>query len=93
MFKHKFVLLVTLLCTLISFAQQDRKDRIIASYMIAFGQEPQQSEINYWMTGALSNQSVTKLVEKHRQNMKNNKEFFKVFSVTARYDNFNPTIL
>ena len=52
-------------------AQNPRKDRIIASYMVAFGRPPQTAEINYWLTDPLSNKTVGELVEKHRANMNN----------------------
>src|SRR5688572_27692489 len=67
----KLLFLSVALCTLMTtvYAQNPRKDRIIASYMVAFGRPPQTAEINYWLTDPLSNKTVTDLVEKHRANM------------------------
>lgn len=78
MLKYFFSLAFAML-TVSAMAQTEaqktaRKERIIASYMIAFGQVPQQGEIDYWMTDPLSNQTLKVLVEKHRQNMKGNKQ-------------------
>jgi hypothetical protein len=73
MCKKSFALLFAFFISIASFAQQDRKDRIITSYLIAFGHPPQQSEIDYWMTDPLSNKSLSELIEKHRQNMSTNK--------------------
>jgi len=72
---RKFVLSVAAVIALTTslFAQnsQERKERIQASYLIAFGSLPQQGELNYWMTDPLSLRSVNELVEQHRRNMKN----------------------
>lgn len=67
--KYFFLFVLICTCMVSSFAQEARKDRIIASYMLAFGRPPQQAEVNYWLTDPLSNKMVTDLVEKHRSNM------------------------
>ncbi len=74
MLKRPVLFLTLLLFTFHSFAQQERRDKIIASYMIAFGAVPQQSELNYWLTDPLSNKTVMDLVNKHRENMKSNQQ-------------------
>ena len=67
--KNLFLVLFTLCTALATFAQQTRTDRIVASYMIAFGRPPQTAEIAYWLTDPLSLKPVNDLVEKHRNNM------------------------
>ena len=70
MLKRKLFLILIALCSVVTtYAQQNRTDRIIASYMIAFGRPPQQAETSYWLTDPLSNKTVNDLVEKHRENM------------------------
>lgn len=64
-------MLALAVCTLAAQSQQDRKDRIIISYLIAFGDEPRKGELDYWMTDPLSLKNISALVEKHRANMKN----------------------
>lgn len=71
--KMLLAIFLGLFVTTTSIAQQDRKDRIIASYLVALGQPPVQAEIDYWMTDPLSNKTIVDLVEKHRQNMQDNK--------------------
>jgi hypothetical protein len=67
--KYLLLFLFASICVISTYAQNSRKDRIIASYMLAFGRPPQQAEINYWLTDPLSNQNLKVLVEKHRSNM------------------------
>lgn len=55
-----------------AMAQEERKDRIISSYLYAFGNLPAQSEIDYWMTDALSSKNVSELINAHKNNIKNN---------------------
>ena len=58
-------LLGILICsfTIKSFAQQDQ--RIHAAYMLAFGRDASQGEVNYWLTRG--NLSVSQLVDLHKQ--------------------------
>lgn len=67
--KTLLILLLALGTVAGTYAQQSRTDRIIASYMIAFGRPPQAAETSYWLTDPLSNKTVKDLVEKHRENM------------------------
>lgn len=70
MLKKKLLILLLTLCMVAgAYAQQSRTERIIASYMIAFGRPPQAAETSYWLTDPLSNKTVKDLVEKHRDNM------------------------
>lgn len=68
------VTLVSLSLFSVSYAQtsQERKERIQASYLIAFGVLPQQSELDYWMSDPLSLKTGNDLVEKHRSNIAGN---------------------
>ena len=50
---------------------EDRKDRITASYLIAFGVLPEQGEIDYWIKDPLSNKTVSDLVTEHTKNIGN----------------------
>lgn len=52
-------------------SQDDRKDRIMASYLVAFGILPETGEINYWMGDPLSNKTVNDLVNEHKKNIAN----------------------
>lgn len=70
MFRKNLLLTLFILCTAVAtYAQGSRTERIIASYMIAFGRPPQAAETQYWLTDPLSNKTVNDLVEKHRENM------------------------
>ncbi|HEY1112015.1 MAG TPA: hypothetical protein VGE66_00580 [Chitinophagaceae bacterium] len=70
MFRKNLLWILFTLCTaMTTFAQGSRSERVIASYMIAFGRPPQPAEINYWLTDPLSLKPVSDLVEKHRENM------------------------
>lgn len=51
--------------------QDERKDRIMASYLVAFGILPESAEINYWMTNPLSQKTVSDLVNEHTKNIAN----------------------
>jgi hypothetical protein len=73
--RKQFLLLVALLSLChASFAQSldERKDRIMASYLVAFGILPEQGEVNYWVTDPLSLKTVTDLVNKHKENIGSN---------------------
>lgn len=86
MWKRQLLILLALCFTLFSFGQQDRKDRITTSYLIAFGVEPEQREMDYWLTDPLSNKTIKDLVNKHKENMKNDKSL-KVKAISNSYLN------
>lgn len=72
---HRFMV-VAMLATMITttlFAQNDqqlKKERVITSYMIAFGRQPNSGELTYW-TGR-ENLSVEQLVNLHNQFLNSN---------------------
>jgi hypothetical protein len=70
-FSFLFVLLVLNTFILMAQSTEDRKDRITASYLLAFGELPNQSEIDYWIKDPLSLKTVTDLLNEHKKNILN----------------------
>lgn len=52
--------------------QEDKTDRIIASYLLAFGVLPEQGEIDYWMNSQAARQSVGHLYNEHKKSIQSN---------------------
>lgn len=86
MFRKNLLLILFTLCAAVAtYAQGSRNERIIASYMIAFGRPPQTAEVAYWLTDPLSLKPVNDLVEKHRENMNKVDRTLRLFAVKQSY--------
>jgi hypothetical protein len=53
-------------------ATEEKKDRVIASYLIAFGVLPEQGEIDYWINTSYASQPLSALLGEHKKNIANN---------------------
>ena len=62
---------VTAKATVMAQTNEDRKDRVIASYLLAFGELPKQAEIDYWTNDPLSLKTVNDLLNEHKKNIRN----------------------
>ena len=51
---------------------EEKKDRVIASYLIAFGVLPEQGEIDYWINTSYASQPLSALLGEHKKNITNN---------------------
>jgi hypothetical protein len=51
---------------------EERRDRVMSSYLVAFGILPQDNETNYWLNDPVSAKTVTDLVNEHKKNIANN---------------------
>ena len=67
-----FICVPFLFCSLIGKSQQqdEKTQRIVAAYLLAFGQQPRADEIKYWQ-GQPQN-SVSQILELHKTFIKNN---------------------
>ena len=79
-------LLGILICsfTIKSFAQQDQ--RIHAAYMLAFGRDASQGEVNYWLTRG--NLSIAQLIEFNRQGLSQYPDLHRQTIIQAYIDAF-----
>lgn len=70
--KKTLLLLASALVLQLSFAQstkEERRERITASYLMAFGILPEQSEMDYWINDPLAYKTVADLVAEHKKNI------------------------
>lgn len=65
-------------------SQQEKKERIQASYMLAFGRAPQQGELNHWMSQI--DQTIPQLLSNHRQYAAAEKSFKRALVIKSYND-------
>lgn len=88
--RNCFRLLVALLCVALlplqNFAQssQEKKEKIQASYMLAFGRQPDNGELNYWLSQP--DKSVSQHLQNHRQYASSERSFKKSLIIKSYKD-------